>query len=452
VALDTPVPGRLRSIRDRRAASSMNHGCLHIALTRPDRLVEALALALRARNRYSSCHLVYEASAWWRHTGLEGYRRHFERVSAIHKVTGNRGLRDLPRHYRELKARQRRLADLDVQTGDSIVCLAGITGLANAMASAYPAIPKVLCVSLKKYVDASRAPDFRRYRHTTSSWLQNHLLEPASGVGRTLHLKPWRSRGGDGVRLERLEQPLTEVFQGIAVLSNSGTELPANGGAGLFSAPFPHLRELAELLPPAAPEPAGPRQVVFFGTPFLLVRNLPPAEYAEILNRCLDFLRRHYGGTCRLHYRPHPAEKEELGWLRLDGFLVEDDQEVAELYLLRESRAIEAVYSVSSTVSRVACNFGLNAYCLWRCFPFAPSAAAYFESLMGLVPPEFEIRSLERAPIPYARASGACGPAASAGKDFAGTVLRALESVAGASSNAGAPGQNPFARLRNSPV
>jgi hypothetical protein len=425
------MTGRLPLPRAATPRQFMNQGCLHIALARPDRLVEALALALRARDRFAACRLIYEESGWWHRVDLDAYRRHFESVDAIRKVTTNRGLRDLPRHYRELKARQARLAALEVKAGDAFVCLAGITGLANAIASAYPDIPKILCVTLKKYLDASRPADFRRYRHTTSSWLRHHLLEPASGVGRTLHLKPWRSQGGDGVRLERLLPPLEDVFQGIAVLSNPGDELPPNAGARLFPAPFPHLRELGELLlPPADSGPAIPVQVVFFGTPFLLVRNLPPAEYAGVLNHCLDAIRRQYGGRCQLYYRPHPAEKEELDWLRLEGFTVQEDHEIAELYLLRNSRAVAAVYSVSSTVSRVACNFGLNAYALWRCFPFSPSAAAYFETLMGQVPPEFDIRSPEQTPVPYASERSAAGPAPNSRGGFAGTVLDALESVA----------------------
>jgi hypothetical protein len=424
--------------------------CLHIALTRPDRLVEALALAVRARERFGSCRLIYEQSDWWRHVALDAWRRLFERVDAIEKVRGNRGLRDISRHYRALKARQSRLAGLGIGAGDAIVCLAGITGLANALASAYPNVPKVLCLTLKKYVDASRPTDFLRYRHTTSSWVQNRLLEPAAGVGRTLHLKPWRSRGGDGVRLERLQCPLEQVFQNVVVLSNSGDQLPATGAGHLIAAPFPRLQEVGPLLPGAAAAGNdGARHAVFFGTPFLLVRNLPPTQYAELLNASLDFMRRHYGGRCRLHYRPHPAEKEELGLLRLDGFSIDDDHEVAELYLLRHARAMEAVYSVSSTVSRVACNFGLNAYCFWRCFPFAPSAAAYFESLMGQVPPAFEIRSLDQAPIPYARGLDAPPEPAAAGREsFADSVLLALDCAATAVPVA----ENAFAHARNSPV
>ena len=80
---------------------------------------------------------------------------------------------------------------------------------------------------------------------------------------------------------------------------------------------------------------AARRQVVFFGTPFLLVRNLTPEQYVEVLNRCLDYLRAHYGERCRLVYRPHPAETQEQERLQLQGFEIENDREVAELYFVK---------------------------------------------------------------------------------------------------------------------
>jgi hypothetical protein len=87
--------------------------------------------------------------------------------------------------------------------------------------------------------------------------------------------------------------------------------------------------------------------------------------------------------------------------LNLGGFRVEDDREVADLYFLRHFAAIEAVYSVSSTVSRTALNNGLNSYALWRCFPFSETQQKFFQGVMGNVPPEFEISDLTRPPIAY---------------------------------------------------
>ena len=163
------------------------------------------------------------------------------------------------------------------------------------------------------------------------------------------------------------------------------------------------------------------RRVLFFGTPFLLVQNLPPEVYAEGLNRCLDYLRRGYP-DCEWVYRPHPAETGEATRLRLDGFRVENDREVAELLFLKEARRIAAVYSVSSTVSRAALGAGLDAYCFWRTFPFSPTNAAYFETLMGPVPSGFDVRDLVGPPVPYA-----AGRRRVAGGTFAAVLRDALE-------------------------
>ena len=87
--------------------------------------------------------------------------------------------------------------------------------------------------------------------------------------------------------------------------------------------------------------------------------------------------------------------------MNLQSFRVENDREVADLYFLRHFPEIEAVYSVSSTVSRTALNNGLNSYSLWRCFPFSETQAKFFEKVMGDVPPEFDIRDLTKPPVAY---------------------------------------------------
>jgi hypothetical protein len=162
--------------------------------------------------------------------------------------------------------------------------------------------------------------------------------------------------------------------------------------------------------------------VIFFGTPFLLVRNLEPAVYVEHLNRCLDYIRENYPGRDSI-YRPHPFEKGEASKLRLEGFRVEDDREVADLYFLRHFTEIEAVYSVSSTVSRTALNNGLNSYALWRCFPFSETQTKFFRKVMGDVPPEFEISDLAKPPTAYQdRQSLSAGP-----NSFSNALKRAVD-------------------------
>ena len=416
---------------------------LWIALTRPDGIVTALAVAALARGRFASCHLIYERSPWWEHTAWDEYRPFFASVHPTAKVPPVRGLFDSARYVGALRARQQAFAALGIGAEDTILVLGSTTNLANALASAYPRVPKVLCMPSKFYADACRPASTPGFRHTTSGWLQYHLLERLAGVGQTLRLKR-RGVSGDGARLERLKKNLEEVFQALVLFSNDGVDRPAQAGERVFTAPFPDLAELQAMLSGAAHPPAATRQVVFFGTPFLLVRNIDPRLYAATLNGCLDYLRQHYSPAYRLVYRPHPAETSERRLLRLRRFIPQDDLEVAELYLLKNSHRIEAVFSVASTVSRVAFNYGLNGHVFWRCFPFEPSAAAFFESLLGRVPAAFDIRSLDEAPVSYA---GKLEPGWRKGS-FANGVLAALA----AARTALPPAEKGFARAEDSPV
>ena len=371
--------------------------------------------------------------------------RLFAGVHPMAKVRAVRGVLDSARYVRELRRRQGALAALGIAPRDSIVALGSTTNLANALASAYPAVPKVLCLPSKFYADAIRPANTPGFRQTTSGWLQNHFLERLGGVGRTVRLKR-RRVSGDGVRLERLEKDLSDVFQALVLLSNDGANHPPGIGGRVFEAPFPGMADFAALLPnnDRTDETATPRDVVFFGTPFLLVRNIDPHLYSATLNGCLDYLRRYYAGDCRLIYRPHPAETSERRLLRLRGFIPQSDLEVAELYLLRNHCRIKAVYSVASTVSRVAFNYGLDGYAFWRCFPFMPPASTFFETLLGNVPAAFDIRSLEEPPVPYA---GKLAPDWKKG-DFAGGILAALD----AARSARLSSEKKFARVEDSPV
>ena len=369
-----------------------------LVITRPSNLPTALAAADALAGRYpGGCRLLLEDSRWWRHTRWEKYRARFLAVHPFARIQAARGLFDVRRVHRQFAERQRALAALPFDPArDVLVCLAGVTQLANAAACAYRPARRVLCLPQTAYDNLVRPPDRWCYRLTTAGWLQNRLVEPLLGLERTLHFKPRLNRGGDGVRHLRLRKMPEEVYDAVVVMSNSGRHRPPGAGPRTFPARYPALDELG-LGAPSEAVTDHRRLVVFFGTPFLLVENLPPARYVERLNECLDYLRRSYPGYARV-YRPHPAETRESAALRLAGFEIETDLEVAELYFLRHFRRIEAVFSVSSTVSRVALNFGLPAHCFWRCFPFAKTQQRFFETVMGKVPPDFELRDLSVPP------------------------------------------------------
>ena len=408
---------------------------LWVAAARPDGLVTALVAAGLAAGRFAACHLIHEDTPAWKRAGWEEHRDRFAGVHPVMKVPAVRGPLDARRYVEGLRRRQRALAALRIGPRDTVLALGSMTNLANGLASAYPAVKTVLCLTAQLYADAGRPAYTPGFRHTTAGWLQYRLLDRLGGIHRTLHLKR-RGTGGDGARLQRLRRDLRDVFGSVVILSNDGRSRPAGAGPRVFDARFPGPAELAGLRPPKE-NPAHERFVVFFGTPFLLVRNLDPHHYAAILNGCLDYLRRHYGGRCRLVYRPHPAETSERRLLRLRDFVPQVDLEAAELYLLRHHDQIEAVYSVASTVSRTALHYGLNGYALWRCFPFVPPASKFFEALMGPVPAAFDVRSLDEPPVPSADAPGS----AATGPSFAEGLRAAFDGA-----------EKGFARTGSTPV
>lgn len=378
---------------------------LWIVISRPDRLPNALVAADALRERFpGGIHLLREESKWWGNANWREFVGGFAEVHAFQKVRTCRGLKDLRRLYRENMDRQRGVGALPIDAdNDVLLCLAGLLGLGNATLSAHPDVYKILSVSQKAYGELTRTGDRARYRFTTSGWLQNRFVEPMAGIERTIHYKPRINPGGDGVRLRRLQKNPEEIFDVVIFMSNSGGELPARAEHQIIPSRFPSIAELDDFsgFKKAGNEHITNHQrVIFFGTPFLLVRNLSPEVYIEHLNRCLDFIRRNYPGR-DLIYRPHPFEKGEALRLKFEGFRIEDDREVADLYFLRHFAEIEAVYSVSSTVSRTALNNGLNSYALWRCFPFSETQTQFFSKVMGDVPAEFEITDLTEDPMAY---------------------------------------------------
>lgn len=315
------------------------------------------------------------------------------------------------------------MANLKIDSAnDLLLVLSGTLAIANAAISAHPRVRKILALPQNTYENLIRPIDRTRFRFTTSGWFQNRFVEPLAGVNRTVYLKQRRNPGGDGVRLNRLREEPAELYDAVIVSLNRTDDFLADTRSRVSAARHPTIAELRDL--PASETPNERPLAVFFGTPFLLVRNLEPVVYRECLNRCLDFLRRHYAASCRLLYRPHPAETSETEDLNLSGFEIENDREVAELFFLRRFRSMAAVFSVSSTVSRVAFNNGIDAYCFWPCFPFARTSAQFFEKVMGEVPPQFEIRDLSRPPISYQREMERNGEAMSFAEALRATVAK----------------------------
>lgn len=395
-----------------------------LVIARPDHLHTALITADAVAHRFpGGCHLIREHSQWWQRARWQEFGDRFTTITQLPRLETCRGLLDLPRFYRDTAQRQRTLAALPIDAErDTLFVVAGTLGIGNAAASAHPNVYKILRASQKSFEDLKRPVDRARYRFTTSGWLQNRVVDPLNGVQRTVNLKPRINPGGDGVRVGRLQKDPEEIYDAILVETRTGEIAQPHGRAVIPTRP-PRISDLSWLGDTGDAGPARRRRrVVFFGTPFLLVKNIEPEIYVRRLNDCLDYLRTHYAESCDLVYRPHPAETDESSRLNLAGINLENDREAAELYFLRHFRAIEAVYTVSSSVARVALHNGLRAYALWPVFPFPTLTTDFFARLMGDVPPEFMVRDLGQPPARYNADAGAEGL-----PTFAGALNHALD-------------------------
>src|ERR1700726_1203253 len=254
---------------------------LWIVISRPDRLPIALVAVDALRDRFpGGVHLLREESKWWESANWKPFVREFTEIHAFPKVKTCRGLKDLPRLYRENVQRQRGVGALPINAEtDVLLCLAGLLGLGNAALSAHPDVYKILCVSQKAYGELTRRGDRARFRFTTSGWLQNRFVEPMAGIERTIHYKPRINPGGDGVRLRRLQKSPEEIFDVIIFMSNSGGELPAQAEDQIIPSRLPSIAELRDFdaqfkggLATGRVRPTGGQdrhgRVIFFGTPF----------------------------------------------------------------------------------------------------------------------------------------------------------------------------------------
>ena len=112
---------------------------LWIVISRPDRLPNALVAADALRERFpGGIYLLREESKWWENARWQEFAGGFAQVHAFPKVKTCRGLKDLPRLYRENIDRQRGVGALPIDPGqDVLLCVAGLLGLGNAAISAH---------------------------------------------------------------------------------------------------------------------------------------------------------------------------------------------------------------------------------------------------------------------------------------------------------------------------
>ena len=84
-------------------------------------------------------------------------------------------------------------------------------------------------------------------------------------------------------------------------------------------------------------------------------------RYIEMVNQCLDYIRRECVG-CEFFYKSHPADPDEQKYLNLRGFKVIKEHVNAEIFFWKNRERIKSVFAVNSLGLLSAYGFGLNAY------------------------------------------------------------------------------------------
>src|SRR5207248_11547166 len=106
---------------------------LWIVISRPDRLPTALAAVQALRAQFpGGAHLLREDSKWWERAHWRRYAGQFDEIHAFPHVNTCRGLRDLPRLYRQSAEPREAIARLPIAQGrDLIVRVAGILSISR---------------------------------------------------------------------------------------------------------------------------------------------------------------------------------------------------------------------------------------------------------------------------------------------------------------------------------
>ena len=144
-----------------------------------------------------------------------------------------------------------------------------------------------------------------------------------------------------------------------------------------------------------APTGSGERWAIFFGADFYNMTEIAVSSFITKTNQCLEYLRKNCS-DCKLTYRPHPDEREELEALDLKDFAIQRDGQTAEEFLWFNKNNIQSAFSVCSTSSIAGLNIELNTYAFYKYFTgvFYGAHKIFVDKYFDGMPDNFFIKDL----------------------------------------------------------
>jgi hypothetical protein len=370
-----------------------------IVLDHPQNLAISLLIAryLRKRN-FGKPRLIISKHDYWKKVDLGEFKDHYGRIIKFSRL-------DFPPRgmpiwkqllaslllFFQLAIQKQRVKRLKIGNKDCLISFASTQFLANLILKEYKKINTVNILAEGTYSGFNQEIDFRKYRYSIGSFITTNIIQPLISMLPSYRLvRKTKEKRMDGMLLARYKESLEKIFDKILVMKNIFESVDEDSGfKNVRYTYFPYVL-------PTSSRKQKRKEIVFFGQPFLLAKNIPPKVYARKLNQIFKYLRKFYGNDYKLIYRPHPREEEELEHLNLQNFEIEKDGMMAELYFYKQRENIYRVFSVSSTVSRSALNFGIDAYSFMKLFSFKKSTKDAIKELMGKVPQNFWIDDLSK--------------------------------------------------------
>lgn len=367
----------------------------------PHQLAIALPLAAYWRQSHFIANLLISPHPYWKNVHLDRYANQFDRIVRFeNRPDYARTVRGSIRQIRTILLLKKQVANLGIMQDDVIVGLSSSTFVENIVLSHTTKNLKIAIIPAVAYDELVTRPDWSAFRFSRGGWLARYFVQPLTGLERTLRLthRKWQQDSKYGNVMERFDREIGDIYTKVVVLVNLYDEFRSENSKTIFI-PFPYV--LAFSRGQKGTDEDRKKRVVFFGTP-LGGQAIDCKEFGRKLNECLSYLRRIYGDTHRLIYRPHPQETaDDWRLLDLSQFEIETDRQLAELYMYEQRDSIDAVFSVSSTTSKTAVSFGINAYVFFELFDFADVSNQYFRGHLGKQPDGFYIKDISVPPVEY---------------------------------------------------
>ena len=132
-----------------------------------------------------------------------------------------------------------------------------------------------------------------------------------------------------------------------------------------------------------------PNTIVVFGSRFLGWEYFDPKKI-DLFNDFLKNLKSSYLNF-KFIYVKHPLEKNESDFLKIDNFEIIENSINAEMIFYEMGHKIHSVYSIGSTSSKTAFEFGIKSHVLYKSLKFENSVEKVYNRIFNGYPKNFFI-------------------------------------------------------------